>query len=293
MPSRPNPGRLLVVLEHARQRVETADGPRDVNPYLSPVVDALRGSALEPIEIDLKARVDDDTWWRRLNAPEGARLLPSSAIWRAGEAESDAEDGNGGVEAGSPGSWVASVGVDPDTRHRPRRRPGTGAGRSGVPAGRPLDAEQGPCRHQYPALLRRLRPARRAPGRRVPPPGLADRGPGRGRADGGDPARDDLSLAQRLHAPRPTRQPGRLPIGRTCSASGSVTLLIEASVYRDDEVRVGGSPRLDLAERPRMTDAATPSAPSLGSRRATAWSCCPARGGRSTGGSTIPIALVD
>ena len=70
-------GRLLVVLEHTRQRVETADGPRDVNPYLSSVVDALRGSALEPIEIDLKARVDDDTWW---DAAQRAGRCPPAAV---------------------------------------------------------------------------------------------------------------------------------------------------------------------------------------------------------------------
>ena len=77
-----------------------------MNPYLSPVVDALRGSALEPIEIDLKARVDDDTWWERLNASDGARLLPSAAIWRSGDAagERRAASRRARLRRGSPRS---------------------------------------------------------------------------------------------------------------------------------------------------------------------------------------------
>ena len=62
-------------------------------------------------------------------------------------------------------------------------------------------------------------------------------------------------------------------------------LLIDHSVYREDEVEVGGSPRLDLAgpqvdrtrRGPRRARASPP---------ATGSSCCPGRGARSTAGST-------
>ena len=91
-------GRLLVVLEHARQRVETPDGPRDINPYLSPIVDRLRGGPLDPIEVELKARIDDEVAWARLSAPEGSRLLPASVIWRGG---ADPDD-PGEAAAGGP-----------------------------------------------------------------------------------------------------------------------------------------------------------------------------------------------
>ncbi len=85
--------RLLVVLEHARQRVETPDGPRDINPYLSPIVDRLRGGPLDPVEVELKAKVDDDVAWSRLVAPDGERLLPASVIWKGGADPDDEEAG--------------------------------------------------------------------------------------------------------------------------------------------------------------------------------------------------------
>ena len=42
------------------QRVETPDGPRWMNAYLGPIADRLRGTALDPIEVEIRARVDDD-----------------------------------------------------------------------------------------------------------------------------------------------------------------------------------------------------------------------------------------
>ena len=246
-------GRLLVVLEHTRQRVETADGPRDVNPYLSPVVDALRGTALEPIEIDLKARVDDDTWWDRLNAPDGARLLPSSAIWRAGEAEGDAEAA--AAEAGSAEPWVAAV--------RAIRTPvivhGVDLGPALVGRVSELAARWMPSKIRavtsIRALLRRLRPAGVL---------LADEYHRQdwltaARAEGVPVVAIQHGMIYRghngyVHRERPDSL--ALPDRTYVFGEWERDVLVEASVYRDDEVRVSGSPRLDLAEAAPDADAA-------------------------------------
>lgn len=236
-------GRLLVVLEHTRQRVETADGPRDVNPYLSPIVDALRGSALEPIEIDLKARVDDDTWWDRLNAPDGARLLPSSAIWRAGDAEGDAD----GAASGSAESWVTAV----RAIHTPVLVHGVDLGPALVARVSELAARWMPSKTRavtsIRALLRRLRPAGVL---------LADEYHRQdwltaARAEGVPVAAIQHGMIYRghngyVHRDRPDSL--ALPDRTYVFGDWERDVLVDGSVYRDDEVRVSGSPRLDLAE---------------------------------------------
>ncbi|HEX2755946.1 MAG TPA: hypothetical protein VHM48_10805, partial [Candidatus Limnocylindrales bacterium] len=72
--------RLLVVHEHARQRVETPDGPRSMNPYLDPIVDRLRGTSLEPIVLDIRARAGQDAAWERIGAGVDERMLPADAL---------------------------------------------------------------------------------------------------------------------------------------------------------------------------------------------------------------------
>ncbi|MDF2735267.1 MAG: hypothetical protein K0S97_1890 [Chloroflexota bacterium] len=247
-------GRLLVVLEHTRQRVETAHGPRDVNPYLSPVVNALRGSALEPIEIDLKARVDDDTWWEQLNSPDGARLLPSSAIWRAGEAEDHAH-GDGEVEAGSAESWIAIVGAirTPVVVHGVDLGPGL-TGRVSQLAARWMPSKVRAVT-SIRALLRRLRPAGVL---------LADEYHRQdwltaARAENVPVAAIQHGMIYRghngyVHRERPETL--ALPDRTYVFGEWERDVLVHASVYRDDEVRVSGSPRLDLAEAAPDADAA-------------------------------------
>ncbi len=244
--------RLLVVLEHTRQRVETADGPRDVNPYLSPVVDALRGTALEPIEIDLKARLDDDIWWERLNAPDGARLLPSSAIWRAGEAEVGADSR---VDTGSADRWVTAV----NEIRTPVIVHGVDLGPALVKRVSELAARWMPSKVRavtsIRALLRSLRPAGVL---------LAD-----------EYHRQDWLTAARaesvpvgaiqhgmiyrghngyVHRERPDSL--ALPDRTYVFGEWERDVLIQGSVYRDDEVRVSGSPRLDLVDAAPNPDAA-------------------------------------
>ena len=72
--------RLLVVQEHARQRVDTPRGPRSMNPYLDPIVDRLRGTALEPIVLDIRARAGNDAAWQRIGGGVDPRILPVDAL---------------------------------------------------------------------------------------------------------------------------------------------------------------------------------------------------------------------
>jgi hypothetical protein len=244
--------RLLVVLEHTRQRVETADGPRDVNPYLSPVVDALRGTALEPIEIDLKARVDDDIWWERLNAPDGVRLLPSSAIWRAGEAEGGA---GSGVDTGSADRWVTAV----NEIRTPVIVHGVDLGPALVKRVSGLAARWMPSKARavtsIRALLRSLRPAGVL---------LADEYHRQdwltaARAESVPIAAIQHGMIYRghngyVHRERPDSL--ALPDRTYVFGEWERDVLVQNSVYRDDEVRVSGSPRLVLVDAAPDPDAA-------------------------------------
>lgn len=72
--------RLLVVHEHAPQLVDGPAGPRLMNPYLDPIVDHLRGTRLDPIVIDIRARVADDAAWERIGAGRDRRTLPADAL---------------------------------------------------------------------------------------------------------------------------------------------------------------------------------------------------------------------
>jgi len=69
--------RLLVLLQHARQRIDLPGGPVWMNPYLGPVVERVRGTRLEPIELDLRLSIDEDDPWR---ANANPRSLPREAV---------------------------------------------------------------------------------------------------------------------------------------------------------------------------------------------------------------------
>ena len=74
------PRRLLVLVSPGdRQLISTPDGPRHRNPFLDPVIDALAGSALDPIVLELGATTDGDDW-TRLSAPAAARTLPGELL---------------------------------------------------------------------------------------------------------------------------------------------------------------------------------------------------------------------
>ena len=245
------PGRLLVVLEHARQRVETADGARDLNPYLSPVVDALRGTPLDPIEIDLKARVDDETWWARLDAPDGARLLPGSVTAHAGAGEGD-RPAAGSVDGAA---WAATV----QAVTTPLEVCGVDLGPALVERVAELAARWMPAKVRsianIRAVLRRLRPAGIL---------LADEYHRQdwltaARAEGVSVAAIQHGMIYGghngyMHRDRPAAL--ALPDRTYVFGAWERDLLLERSIYREDEVIVSGSPRLDLAERAPAVDAA-------------------------------------
>jgi hypothetical protein len=245
--------RLLVVLEHARQRVETPDGPRDINPYLSPIVDRLRGGPLDPIEVELKAKVDDDVAWSRLMAPDGERLLPASVIWRGG---TDPDD----VDAPDPATHdpqdVEAIAARIEASDAPLVVAGVDFGpllaRHVATQARNLLPRKRRAVERIRALIRQLHPAGIL---------LAD-----------EYHRQDWLIAAAaegvpvgavqhgilypahngyIHASRPPAL--RLPDRTYVFGRWERDVLLRDSVFRPDEVVVGGSPRLDLV-RPGAVD---------------------------------------
>ncbi len=69
------PGRLLALVAlRVAQRTDGVDGDRQVDAFLTPVIEACRGSSLEPILIAAGGRARDDTVWAAIEADP--RLLP-------------------------------------------------------------------------------------------------------------------------------------------------------------------------------------------------------------------------
>jgi RimJ/RimL family protein N-acetyltransferase len=241
--------RLLVVLEHARQRVETPDGPRDINPYLGPIVDRLRGGPLDPVEVETKARIDDDVAWSRLVAPDGERLLPASVIWQGGGDPDEGETEPGAEDVDAVADRIAAT-------HAP-------VVVAGVDLGPLLAAHVATQARNLLPRKRRAVERIRALIRKLHPAGilLAD-----------EYHRQDWLIAAAaegvpvaavqhgilypahngyVHATRPSTL--RLPDRTYVFGRWERDVLVDASVYWPDEVVVGGSPRLDLV-RPGAVD---------------------------------------
>ncbi len=239
---------LLVVLEHARQHVETADGPRLMNPYLGPIVDRLRGSRLDPIEIDIRAKLSDDGSWERLREPDAARLLPSDAIWLSGapwpndDLQAWADAAADRIDASTAPVLVGGVDLGPALRTR----------------------IGGEVRRSMAAHVRTVARIRRLI-RLLSPSGilLADEYHRQewlaaAHAENLPTAAVQHGMIYRWHNGyiHPTRPASlRLPNRTYVFGEWEQQLLRSASVYRADEVRVGGSPRLDLV-RPEAVDRA-------------------------------------
>src|SRR4029077_6420882 len=79
--------RLLVVHEHARQRVETAAGSRSINAYLDPIVEQLAGGPLDPIRLDIRAQAGREADWIRIGGEGDARLLTVEALVPTGTSD--------------------------------------------------------------------------------------------------------------------------------------------------------------------------------------------------------------
>lgn len=233
------PGRLLVLLAHARQRVDTAAGPRLLNVYLGPIVERLRGGRLEPIEVDISLRLADDDAWSRLNEPGAERLLPAEAISIAAQPrepddlDAAAEAAAVTIEDRAVPLVVCGVDLGPEL-----------TARVAAEARRALVGQYRGARNVR-KLLQRLRPAGIL---------LADEYHRQtwlaaARVEGIPAVAVQHGLIYRWHNGYiHPRRPASLPMAARTYVFGrwERDLLLTSSVYREDEVRVGGSPRLDL-----------------------------------------------
>lgn len=233
--------RLLAVLAHARQTVETPAGPRSMNAYLGPVIDRLRGTRLDPVEVDIRMDVADDAAWLQLGAAQSTRLLSRdvvasmpSVVGRA-DAQAAADAIAERLGAGTTPLVVSGVDVGPALTARVAMR----TRRTAFLA-----------IHDIPrirALLRHLRPAGIL---------LADEyhrqdWMAAAAAEGVPTVALQHGVIYRwhngyIHRTRPDEL--RLPDRTYVFGAWERALLTETSVYRPDEVVVGGSPRLDLVE---------------------------------------------
>ena len=243
------PGRLLVVLTHARQAVQTRDGTRQMNAYLGPVVDRLRSTALDPIEIHTPARLADDADWAYLSARGSERTLPGDVIKNVAPID-DPEPYR--VRAAAVADAIVAA---------PAKLEAAGVDLGPLLAAHVADRVRttfgGQARTvpRLRALIDRLQPAAVL---------LAD-----------EYHRQDWLTAARLegvptiaiqHGIIHPWHPGyvmrerpaelRLPDRTYVFGAWERRLLTETSIYREDEVRVGGSPRLDLVD-PDDTDRAS------------------------------------
>ena len=231
--------RLLVLVSPGdRQVISTPDGPRERNPFLDPVIDTLAGSALEPIVLELGGTIDGADW-ARLAAPAGARTLPGELLAtrfsRPADVETRArvESAVQRVESISAPLRVGQVDLGPLVRAEVVR------GIRGALAGRLRDQPR------MRRLLRRLHTAGillvNEYGR---PEWLAA-----ANAEGIPSAAVQHGIIHRYHVGYlfPNRPPELiLPTRTYVFGEYEGRLLTSASVYREDEVVVSGSPRLDL-----------------------------------------------
>lgn len=240
------PGRLLVVLEHAQQRVETPTGPRFMNAYLGPIVDRLRGSALEPVEVEIRARLEDDAAWASLTAPGSERTLPGDVIWNAATSD-DLEALRVRAEAvadsiASSVTPIAAFGVD------------LGPSLTARVADQTRSTHAGHVRAvgRLRSLIGRLRPAAVL---------LADEYHRQewltaAHLEGIPTVAVQHGMIYRWHNGYMHRdRPDQLRLANRTYVFGDWErrLLTDTSVYREDEVRVSGSPRLDLVA-PEVAD---------------------------------------
>jgi hypothetical protein len=238
------PGRLLVLHAHARQRIQTADGSRLINPYVGPIEEALRGSRIDPIGIETAVRLADPGW-DRIEADD--HLLPADALPIAlhveqratrktapdqtprDEAEVILED----VAAIATPLLVDGIDLAPEL-----------VGRIVEQARRILAGKVRGYR-QIRSLIRSLRPS----GVLLADEYHRQEWLAAAKAEGVPSAAVQHGLIYRwhngyFHRDRPASL--RLPDRTYVFGEWERRLLTSTSVYRDTEVSVGGSPRLDL-----------------------------------------------
>lgn len=254
--------RLLVVHEHARQQVETPDGPRSMNPYLDPIVDRLRGTPLDPIVLDIRARAGQDAAWERVGSGREPRMLPLDALAAEPSASSGTDVSGSARTFGDspraksvPASGPAPPPVDPGLAAW-RDSAGSRVEAFGIDLGPLLAAEVAETASRWlPGMAASIERIERFLGR-IRPAGiiLADEyhrqdWMAAARARGIPVAAVQHGMIYRhhngyMHAARPASL--RLPQRTYVFGRWERDLLRTTSVYHDDEVKVGGSPRLDF-----------------------------------------------
>ncbi len=238
--------RLLVVQAHVRQRIDTSSGTRLINPFLGPVMDRLRGTRLDPVEVDIRSEMGDDVAWERLRAPASERTLPFDVLAMTGpvitkaEARALAEPTVARIGAGTTPLVIGGIDLGPAIAALAARR------------SRRLLAESIREIERIRALIRRLRPAGIL---------IADEYHRQDWLAAAAAEGIPVTAIQHgvihpwhvgyIHRSRPPEL--RLPKRTYVFGAWERTLLTTASVYHPDEVVVSGSPRLDLVE-PSVSD---------------------------------------
>ncbi len=253
------PGRLLVVLQHAAQRVDDGSGARMMNVYLDPIADRLRTTALDPIGVHVTAETDaivaDPGGW-------GDRILPGAVLRAIGRPEDDRAEVASAIatRVATTRLTVEVDGID------------LGPGLTEQVAAHLRQSLTWQLRSQtrIRRLFQRLRPAAIL---------LADEYHRQewisaARAEGVPVVAIQHGLIYRWHNGYmfPSRPAGlSLPDRLYVFGRWEQRLLTEQSVFTKDEVRIGGSRGSISAGRMR-SPTAPPYAPSWVSRRATDWS---------------------
>ncbi|HEX5827370.1 MAG TPA: hypothetical protein VFY23_07605 [Candidatus Limnocylindrales bacterium] len=242
---------LLVVLNHAAQRIVTPDGPRLMNAYLGSVAERLRGTRLDPILLDWRLKGSKPPVLAALTAPGMERVLSQEAT-RLGDVEDPEQDAVLEATAAAAHARIAACDVPAVT---------AGVDFGPLLAARVADIarewlpSQERWVERFERLLRRLRVA--------------------GILVADEYHRQDwMEAARRLDVPVFAIQHGtifrhhrgyvhdarpatlRLPHRTYVYGRWERDVLVERSVYRPEEVVVGGSPRLDLFRAPDVDRAA-------------------------------------
>jgi hypothetical protein len=234
------PGRLLVLVSPGdRQVVTTADGPHERNPFLDPVIDALAGSSLRPIVLELGGTTEGDDW-ARLAAASGARTIPAELLATRFSRPTDVATAPRVEAAAARVAAISAPLVANGVDLGPLLRAELVTGIRGALAGRLRDLPR------MRRLLRRLRPAGillvNEYGR---PEWLLA-----ARDEGISSAAVQHGIIHRFHVGYryPARPPELiLPTRTYVFGDYEARLLTHESAYLPDEVVVAGSPRLDLA----------------------------------------------
>lgn len=77
------PGRIVAIIDPAAlQPVSFAGGQRAIDPFLGPVLQELVRTPFEPITVELGSRAGDDATWARLSSRDGARSIAGDSLER-------------------------------------------------------------------------------------------------------------------------------------------------------------------------------------------------------------------